>query len=98
MFSNDGSLLAVQPSETLKMWETSTWERLWSIPSREFSVTFSPDGVIVISGNIAYDVRSGCVLNEFGNVLKSMHGHVHVLGGKLQEKGVQLVQEQILEK
>ena len=67
-----GSLLAVQLSETLEMWETSTWERLWSAPSFShlMEILFTAFGA----------------LGEFGLVLESMYDHVQLLGGELQGK------------
>ena len=81
-FSEDGSLLAVLRMKNLKMWKTSTWERLWSVPLDGNSIDFSPDGLRVLMEDSrqnvhAYDVRSGDALVEMYSMPNSMHDHVH---------------------
>ena len=82
MFSEDGSLLAINQSATLCMWKTSAWERLWSVPCEGIQI-FSHDSLQVLvedygSKCYAHDARSGDALGEVDYTHESMHDHVHI--------------------
>ena len=89
-FSEDGTLLAVRRSDNLEMWETSTWEHLWSAPCKGSNVNFSRDSFQVLVENErktqAYNVQSGDALGEVDSVPNSMHDHVHIFLGEVRGK------------
>ena len=90
MFSEDGSFLAVKREDDLEMWKTSTWERRWSVPCKGYSIDFSPDDLRVLVKQDytihAYDVRSGDALGEIDSMPDSLHDHVHMFSGKVEEE------------
>ena len=73
------------------MWKTSTWERLWSVPIKGYSIDFSPDGLRVLvkdkDENVhAYDVRSGDALGEIDSMPNSIYDHAHMFSGTIGEE------------
>ena len=89
MFSEDGSLLAIIQSDTLCMWKTSAWERLWSVPCKGLRF-ISHDGLQVIirdSGSkyYAYDARSGEALGDVHHMPESRHDHVHIFNEEVMQ-------------
>ena len=76
-FSEDGSLLAVTRDFHLDMWQTSTWERLWSAPCNRCNIDFSPDCLRVLAddrGKFEYPIvcRDG---TQFST--ESSGGNIH---------------------
>ena len=90
-FSKDGSLLALRQGENLEMWKTSTWECLWSVQFNGHSIDFSHGGLRFLvkdeDENVhAYDVLSGDALGEIDSMTNSMHDHVHMFSGTVEEE------------
>lgn len=78
-YSPDGALIASGSSESIRLWDTATWETTMTLGDSGYRLAFSPDGTLLAAGKSdgmirLWDVASGEVVREWAGHSAEVNG------------------------